>query len=231
MPKLDVYNAALRLLKQGRLATLTDNVPARYLLDDVYAGALAYMLEQGQWAFASKSATVAGSASSNRGYTYRHTKPADFVRLISVSNSTTYYPPLEDYAEDAVYWFSNEAAIYVTYVSNDASYGGDLTKWPTTYSKAVEAYIKAIATRASVGGLGAGAIFDMGWDRQQVEIGIFACIAARIRAEQHDALGPGRFHQQSDGSIDLGLFDHDLPPSSVSQNLVSCSFLLGKSVN
>lgn len=136
-----LYNGALRLIKERRLSTISDAVPSRYLLDDVYAGAKAYVLEQGQWAFASRSTSIAGSASSNRGYSYRFTKPTDFVRLISISGSSTYYPPLEAYAEDGTYWFSNQTTIYITYVSNDASYGGDLTKWPETYSRAVEAFM------------------------------------------------------------------------------------------
>ena len=84
---LGLYNGALRLIKERRLSTVSDAVPSRYLLDDVYAGAKAYVLEQGQWAFASRSASVVGSASSNRGYSYRFTKPDDFVRLISISGS------------------------------------------------------------------------------------------------------------------------------------------------
>lgn len=139
--QLSLYNGALRLIKGRRLATTSDDDPSRYLLDDVYAGALAHCFELGQWAFASKSASVAGAASSNRGFSYRFTKPSDFVRLISISASSTYYPPLEAYAEDNTYWFSSESTIYITYVSDDASYGGDLTKWPETYARVVEAYL------------------------------------------------------------------------------------------
>jgi len=115
--QFDLYNGALRLLQHRRLAAVTDTNPERYHLDDAYTGAKAYMLEQGQWAFASVSTSISGTASSNRGFSYRFTKPADFVRLISISASSSYYPPMEDYAEDSTYWFSNETTIYVTYVS------------------------------------------------------------------------------------------------------------------
>lgn len=139
--KLSVYNGALRLLKERRLASLTDNAPSRYHLDNAYADALEYMLEQGEWMFASRSTSLAGTASSNRGFAYRFTKPTDFVRFIVLSESSNYFPPTENYAEDATYIYSNATTLYLTYVSNDASYGGDLTLWPSTYAKAVEAYL------------------------------------------------------------------------------------------
>lgn len=115
--QLSLYNGALRLLKHRRLAAVTDTDPARYHLDDAYGGSKAHCLELAQWSFASVSTSIAGTVSSNRGFSYRFSKPADFVRLIAISASSTYYPPLENYAEDATYWFSNESTIYVTYVS------------------------------------------------------------------------------------------------------------------
>lgn len=129
-----LYNGALRLLKERRLATTTDSNPARYMLDDVFSGAKAYVLEQGQWSFVSVSTSVSGTASANRGFAYRFTKPQDFVRLISISASSSYYPPLETYAEDATYWFSNESTIYITYVSG---YGAAQTATITIASPGV----------------------------------------------------------------------------------------------
>jgi len=139
--QLALYQGALRLIKESRIATTSDDVPARYLLDDVYAGSLAHMLEMGQWAFASTSTSVSGTVSANRGYSYRFAKPSGFVRLVSISASSSYYPPLEAFAEDNTYWYSDSSTIYIVYTSSGASYGGDLTKWPESYSKAVEAYL------------------------------------------------------------------------------------------
>lgn len=138
---LGLYNGALRILKEGRLSDTTDDVPARYLLDDAIDGAKADTLEKGQWNFAKRSTSVSGSASATMGYSYRFTKPTDCVRLISISSSSAYYPPLEAYDEDATYWYSNVTTIYITYVSDDASYGGDLTKWPESFAKVIEAYL------------------------------------------------------------------------------------------
>ena len=136
---LSCYNGALRILKESRIATTTDNVPSRKMCDSAIADVIAHTLELGQWNFASRSMTIAGSASTNRGYAYRFTKPSDLVRPITISTSIDYYPPLEDYDEDGTYWYCDASTIYLTYVSDDASYGNDKTKWPETFARVIEA--------------------------------------------------------------------------------------------
>ena len=140
--KADIYNDTARLLKEPRFSDITsDDVVLRYELDNVYDDGLAYVLEQGQWNFASRSATVAGSATATRGYAYRFTKPSDFVRLISISASASYWPPLENFDQDGTYFYGNDATIYVTYVSNDASYGTNVALFTRTYAKLVAAHL------------------------------------------------------------------------------------------
>lgn len=119
--QFSLYNGALRLLKQRRLASTLDDSPARYLLDEVYVDALNYTMEQGLWNFASVSTSLSAASNANRGYTNRATKPAGFVRLISISDSTAYYPPLEAYAEDRDYLFCNVANLYVVHTSRLAA--------------------------------------------------------------------------------------------------------------
>lgn len=132
--QLSLYNAAQRLLKNRRLSTVVDDEPARYHLDDAYIAAKAHCLELGQWAWATTSTSISGTVSSNRGFSYRFTKPADFCRLVSISANSSYYPPLESYAEDATYWYSNESTIYVTYTSK---YGASATVTMTIATPAV----------------------------------------------------------------------------------------------
>ena len=115
--QLSLYNGALGLLKSRALSTAFDNTPERHHLDAVYSGAKAFVLEQAQWSWASVSTSIAGSASANRGFAYRITKPTDFCRLIAISSSSSYYPPLEEYAEDANYWYADASTVYVTYTS------------------------------------------------------------------------------------------------------------------
>lgn len=142
LSKTDIYNDVARLLKEARFSDITtDDVPLRYELDSVWDDGLAFVLEQGQWNFASRSATLSGTASTNRGYSYRFTKPTDFVRLISVSASASYWPPIENYDQDGSYFYANDATLYVTYVSNDSSYGTNVALFPRTYGKLLAAHL------------------------------------------------------------------------------------------
>lgn len=139
---LGLANGALLLCRNATLATTSDNVPGQYDIASVYAGSVQYCLEQGLFNFARRSATISGSTGASAlGYTYGYTKPADFIRLASISNSTAFYPPMEHYEEDAVNWYGVDPTAYITYTSNSTSYGNNLAIWPETFTKTVEAYL------------------------------------------------------------------------------------------
>ena len=139
--QLGLYKGALLLCRQRIVTALSDGSPEGNALDAVYAGAVEFMLRQAQWMFAKRGNSIAGTLASAMGYTRTHAKPSDFVRLISISASSSYYPPLEYFEEDATNFYTGDTTIYVTYVSNGASYGTSLTAWPETFTKAVEAYL------------------------------------------------------------------------------------------
>lgn len=139
--QLGLYKGSLALCKQVPVASLSDGSPAGNALDAVYAGVVQFMLEQAQWTFAKRANSIAGVLAAAMGYAYTFIKPSDFVRLISISASASYYPPLEYFEENGASFFAADSTIYVTYVSNGASYGTSLTAWPETFAKAVEAYL------------------------------------------------------------------------------------------
>lgn len=125
-------------LGDTRLATVTDTVPARYTLDDVYDRTLAYCLGQGFWDFAMKNVPIASSGAPAFGYAFQFTKPADWVRTAAISTVVTFIPPLGDYVDEVSLWKANTTPIYVRYVSNNASFGMDLTIWPEAFTRYVE---------------------------------------------------------------------------------------------
>jgi hypothetical protein len=49
--------------------------------------------------------------------------------------------PLLQYQQEQRYWFADVSPIYVSYVSNDANYGGDIASWPQDFTRFVEAYM------------------------------------------------------------------------------------------
>lgn len=144
--KLSIANGALRVLKEGTLtqSELTNNSrePAR-LFNAVWDdGGLDACLQAGEWRFARRSVQVDASPSitPDFGYRYAFDKPTDFVRVCGIWSDAGMKQPFEDYREEAGYWFASLETIYVTYVSNDASYGLDYSLWPHNFNKFVQAH-------------------------------------------------------------------------------------------
>jgi hypothetical protein len=82
--KLSQYRAALRHLGDIRLATITDDVEARYALDDAWDAATAFVLRQAPWRFALKHAGLAVSGTRVDGYATSYGYPSDWLRTHAV---------------------------------------------------------------------------------------------------------------------------------------------------
>lgn len=141
--KLTLYNGALRECGEGELSTLSDVHEGRSFLDAVYAQGLKYCLEQGQWNFAIRAVEVAFDtiAEPTFGYTYAFEKADDIVRIVGVSASEFFKPPLSNYIEEGEYWYADTSPIYVRYISDDAEYGTNLAEWPASFEYAVEMWL------------------------------------------------------------------------------------------
>lgn len=138
--KLSLYNGALLVLGQERLASLAEAGTARYALDDAYDQTLRYCLEQGFWNFAMRAVQVDSSASVTPtfGYSYAFTKPTDFIRLHSMSVEEAMRTPLLEFVDEPNYWYANVDPLFSKYVSDDPAYGRDLSLWPETFTNYVE---------------------------------------------------------------------------------------------
>lgn len=143
--KLGIYNEALRLIGERSLATLAENREPRRVIDEYYDQALDYCLEQGFWNFAMRSAELSASTTVEPafGFTYAFEKPSDWIRTAAVSAGDTFTVPLREYNDEAGYIFAHVDPVYVRYVSNGASYGLDLSRWPETFTKYVATHIAA----------------------------------------------------------------------------------------
>lgn len=151
--KLSIYQGVARDLGERPINTITETNPIRSAIDDVYDKSLIFCLERGNWHFAARS--VAKEAETavepSFGYSFVFNKPSDFVRTMSISGNSNFWPALEDYADELDQWHANIDPIYVSYVSDDTSFGLDLTKWPEHFELFVHAHIAQLITR-SVGG-------------------------------------------------------------------------------
>lgn len=135
--RLKLYNGALRALGERRLASLTENREPRRHLDDVWDdGFIDAVLEQGQWNFAMRSVQLEYDPDITPGFGYRYAfaKPTDYIRTAAVCSDEFFNSPITQYSDEAGYWYSNLSRLYVKYVSNDESYGGDLSRWPETFT-------------------------------------------------------------------------------------------------
>lgn len=138
--QLGLYNLACQLIGTRKLASLTDNVEVRYVLDDIWAGGIRdFCLENGLWnhAIRTVSLTYSPSVTSSFGYRYAFDKPTDLVRIAGIWQDEYMTMPLLSYQDDIAYWWCDLQTIYTRYVSNDITAGYDLSKWPQSFIRYV----------------------------------------------------------------------------------------------
>src|SRR5260221_1483015 len=83
-----LYNGALRVLGQRKLAALTEESEPRHLLDDVWGeGAVDACLEEGLWNFAIRTARLDYSPSiePDFGFSRAFDKPTDWIRTAGMA--------------------------------------------------------------------------------------------------------------------------------------------------
>jgi hypothetical protein len=174
--KLGLYNGALRILNERRLASLSEAREARRLLDDAYGdgstnGAVRYCLEMGQWTFATRTVQIdySPSVEPSFGYTYAFDQPSDLVRTTGIFEDQDCSQPLLQYADERRYWYAYLPTLYVKYVSNHATYGADLSLWPENFVKAVEAYLAMEIAGSLTGADSKVALAERAWEKAKKE--------------------------------------------------------------
>lgn len=144
--KLGLYNGALRLCKERKLSSLSENREPRRLLDDAYGdittiGVVRQCLQMGQWTFATRAQMLDYTPSVEPEFGYRRAfdQPDDWVRTTAVCSDEYFKCPLLEYASERGYWYADLDTIYIRYVSDHANYGGDLSQWHEAFVNLVEA--------------------------------------------------------------------------------------------
>lgn len=144
--KLSVYNGALRLCKERRLLSLAEEREPRRLLDDAYGditttGVVRQCLQWGQWTFATRAQMLDYTPSVEPDFGYRRAfnQPDDWVRTTAICEDEFFNCPLTQYATERGYWYADLDTIYIKYVSDNDTYGGDLSQWHEAFVNLVEA--------------------------------------------------------------------------------------------
>lgn len=142
--KLSLYNGALTVIGERKLANLTENREPRFKLDDIYGNDLIdRVLQHGQWNFAARSAELQASTSITPpfGYQFAFEKPPDFIRTMQVAYDDRFNVPITAYLDEAKVLFCDTETIYFQYVSNDIQFGGDFSLWAKNFTEYVEHYL------------------------------------------------------------------------------------------
>jgi hypothetical protein len=139
--KLGVYNSALLLLSSRSLTALTDDTANRRYLDAAYADAVALCIEAAYWTWAMRTSQIDKSVSvvPTFGLANAFAKPTDWVRTYRISDNEMMQAPVFDLVDEGGYWYSDADPLYVKYVSNDATYGNNLSLWTATFADYVAA--------------------------------------------------------------------------------------------
>lgn len=141
--RLSIYRGALRLLGPSNLASLTEDIPDKRALDAAWQDSVTSMLERGMWNFAIR--TVELSVDENVeplfGFQHAFSKPADWVRTVSISEYADFHEGLRRFEDETQYWHCDPEKLYVRYVSNDEAYGWNIGAWRQHFADALSAYL------------------------------------------------------------------------------------------
>ena len=144
--RLELYNSALIICGERILTSLTEDRKPRRLLDHVWDNdGVDACLERGQWRFARRTVKFDYDTdlTTDFGFKRSFSKPTDWVATSAVCSDEYFDAPLIRYSDEADYWYADIDLIYVKYISNDASFGGDLSLWPATFTDYVGAAFAA----------------------------------------------------------------------------------------
>lgn len=136
--KLSIYNGALSDLGSRKIASLSEARESRRVLDAYWDQSFVrQVLSEALWKFSIRTVQLEASASIEPSFGYRcaFEKPSDWVRTAALSLDEYLRIPLLEYRDEAGFWFCDSDLIYVSFVSDDVAYGGDLSLWPANVER------------------------------------------------------------------------------------------------
>jgi hypothetical protein len=144
--QLDLFNGALLLLGERKLASLSEAREPQRVLTQVWnegKGATRAMLEKGLWKFAIRSSlmTYSPSITPSFGYQFAFNKQSDHVRTAAVCTDPYFNQPLTQYDDESGYLYCDFSTIYVKWVSDDPSYGNNLSLWTQAFIEYFEHFL------------------------------------------------------------------------------------------
>jgi len=138
--KLSLYNGALTVLGERNISTLAEDVEPRRAIDNIYADCILECLEASNWVWAMRAIVLDydTNISPDFGFNFAYQQPSDLIKVYMLSDNENFGIPLEDYVDEAGYWYAWVTPLYARYVSNDPAYGGNLANYTSSYARFVK---------------------------------------------------------------------------------------------
>lgn len=154
--QLNIYNEALLLLGERSLASLTEAREPRFVFDQIWNNKFVDdVLCNGFWKVAVR--TIVSQYDPNItppfGYRRAHTNPPDNVKTRAVASDEYFAAPLTRYSLEAGKFYVDFDTIYISYISNDPLYGGNLAAWGPDFTRYVAAYLAVQAAPKITGSM------------------------------------------------------------------------------
>lgn len=156
--KLTVWNAALREIAAAPLANPTDANTRQYELNAAWDHAIEHVLAMEDWNFARRRSQLSGvSDSSYPPYTYRFTRPSDYLRKCWFKTAAGDAHQI-DHAEPGASIYAAVSSGLLEYMSETAD-NLDPANWPPHFTKVMTLYLASVVApkiaRAGAGDQGA----------------------------------------------------------------------------
>lgn len=138
--KLGIYNNALTLLGERKLAGEYEARTPRYTLDDVWdLGAVDYCLELAKPRFANKTVALTSPAvSAEHAMDQVYTLPADYKTIVEVYSDDELSEPVDRYMIEGRTLVTDVATtVYLRYISNSPP----LSQWTPAFARMVSAFL------------------------------------------------------------------------------------------
>lgn len=141
--KLSIFNNVMGLLGGRTLTRVTDTNEPATILNGLWGHVREYCLEQGRWKFAEREVKLTPSLTEvpTFGFANAFEKPVDFVRVNEISSDEYFGTPIFHIHERGDYWYCDIEELYVRYISKDAAWGYDTTRWPETFVTFLTLYL------------------------------------------------------------------------------------------
>lgn len=139
--QLGLYNNALTLIGQTKLAGLTEDRESRYYLDDAWElDAVKYCLEIVKPRFATKTAKLdTPDTSDDHDLDSVHDLPDDYITLVGFFSDSKLDNPISRFILDAETIACEYDTAYLRYISDDfEAFFGD---WTASFARVVAAYL------------------------------------------------------------------------------------------